>query len=242
MAQRSLTAAEAAFVTGVTTKTGIDPRVVVAWVQQEGAYAPRGTGGFNFLNLRPYPGDPYSSVSSGNFEQFASVSDAIDATVRRLKQPFAAPILASVKKSPGQQIAAIADTGWDADHYGGNGGINLKATFAKLFTPAALADKPEGAGAAAAVAATAGTGSAADAGSYDAKNAAHDAAQAAKNATDWVGPLTGWISGKAPYAAVYALLVLFSLFLGVVGILRLLGIRFGSVVEAAGRTAAAVAA
>lgn len=124
---------EVQFVQGVSTQVGLDPRVLIAWVEQEGALAPGGTGGHNYLNLRPYQGDPYSSVSSGGFEQFASVNDAITATVRRLRQPFAAPIVSSAQRSPAQEIAAIASTGWDASHYGGPGGPNLQRTFNGLF-------------------------------------------------------------------------------------------------------------
>lgn len=160
---------QAAFVTGVSTQTGIDPRVIIAWDQQEGAYAPGGTGHFNYLNLRPYPGDPYTSVSGGGFEQFGTVQDAITATVRRIKMPFAAPIeqAAAQHATPRQEIAAIASTGWDAGHYGGTGGLSLQRTFAGLF-PNGLDDQYESPGAASAVAATVGTGSAADAGSVDA--------------------------------------------------------------------------
>src|ERR1035437_318163 len=83
---------EATFANDVAKKFGLDPRVVYAWAQQE-------TGGqavgHNWLNLRPYPGDPYSSVSSGGFEMFSSEQNAEAAAIRRIAQPFAAPIVAS---------------------------------------------------------------------------------------------------------------------------------------------------
>ncbi len=124
----------AQFANAVAAQTGLDPRVVIAWGEIE-------TGGqansHNWLNLRPYPGDPYSGVSSGNFEQFNSVQDAITASVRRIKQPFAAPIVASAGKPPAQEIAAIASTGWDAGHYGGAGGPNLLREFNSLYPNAA---------------------------------------------------------------------------------------------------------
>jgi hypothetical protein len=155
------------FVQGVSQQTGIDPRVLVAWIKQEGAYAPNGTKGFNFLNLRPYAGDPYSGVSSGGFEQFSGVQDAITATVRRINQPFASGIRASVGKTPQESISAIAASGWDAAHYGGPGGPNLVAAFTGLFNKAALSDSYLSPASAGGVAAAAGTGSAADAGSSD---------------------------------------------------------------------------
>src|SRR5438552_3986259 len=125
----ALTSDEARFVSGVSAQTGLDPRVVVAWEHAEGDYAPGGTGGHNYLNLRPYPGDPYSSVSGGGFDQFGSVEDAIRATVRRINQPFAAGIRGSVGRPPASEIGAIAASAWDSGHYGGFGGPNLRTIF-----------------------------------------------------------------------------------------------------------------
>lgn len=149
------------FVIGVSTATRIDPRVVIAWMQQEGANAPGGTSGFNYLNLRPLSGDPYKTVSSGGFEQFASVNDAVKATVRRLNQPFAKPIVATARTrpTPQAQIRAISTTGWDAGHYGGGGGIELQRTFSTLFK-GGLNDSYLDPGNARAVANTVSTGSA----------------------------------------------------------------------------------
>lgn len=164
-----LTSDSAKFVQQVSAATGIDPRVLIAWVGQENADAPGGTGGYNYLNLRPYKGDPYSSVSSGGFEQFSTVDAAVIATVRRIQQPFAAPIVASAraKQDPRQEIAAIASTGWDQSHYGGAGGPNLLNKFTSLFS-AAGADSPYVSPTnALAITNTVGTGSAADAGSTD---------------------------------------------------------------------------
>lgn len=130
------TGAETTFIEGVAAGTGIDPRVLQAQADVEGATAPGGTGHFNYLNLKPYPGDPYSGVSPGGFEQFASVQDAIAATVRRLHQPFAAGIIASTQgasATPQKEIAAIAASGWDAGHYGGVGGPSLLSEFTKLY-------------------------------------------------------------------------------------------------------------
>lgn len=160
----------ARFIIGVSIATKIDPRVLIAWSRAEGAYAPNGTGHFNYFNLRPYPGDPYSGVSSGNFEQFSNVNDAIKATVRRLNQPFARPIIATAaaKPTPRQQIEAIASTNWDSGHYGGSGGIKLQNIFGQLFGgQQGLNDSYVGPGSAMAIASTVGTGSAGDSGSFD---------------------------------------------------------------------------
>lgn len=192
----ALDASSARFIEGVSAQTGIDPRVLVAWLENEGANAKNGTGGYNYLNLRPFPGDPYVSVSSGDFEQFSNVSDAVAATVRRLEQPFARPIIAAARghATPQQEIGAIATTGWDSTNYGGFGvGPNLLKTFAGIFGgEAGLTSTYQGPGTAAEVAATAGTGSAADAGSFDANNAA----DAAKNAINGaLGGLAGIFGG-----------------------------------------------
>ena len=206
---------EVAFVEGVSSQTGIDPRVVIAWEKQENAYASGGTGGFNYLNLRPYPGDPYSSVSQGNFEQFKSVNDAVVATVRRLRQPFAAPILAAARahSTPAAEIAAIAQTGWDSGHYGGPGGPNLQATFASLFTSGGLSSPYEPPSSAPLIVGSVGTGSAADAGSFDITGsgggpsvvgAAKGAADAAKDAA---GKFTGWVGELARFLGSIALRV-----------------------------------
>lgn len=206
---------QARFIVGVSTATRIDPRVLIAWAKAEGAYANNGTGHFNYFNLRPYPGDPYSSVSSGNFEQFSNVNDAIKATVRRLNQPFARPIIATAasKPTPKQQIQAIASTGWDAGHYGGNGGIKLQEIFAGMFGGnAGLNDSYVGPDQANRVSATAGTGSASDAGSVDsgtvnaAGNKAVGAAAGAANSAakqipgvaqiESIGSAVGWLFSK----------------------------------------------
>src|SRR5215469_17306924 len=48
---------ETQFIVGISEGTGVDPRVVAAWVYQEGAFRSGGTGGHNYLNVKPAPGD-----------------------------------------------------------------------------------------------------------------------------------------------------------------------------------------
>lgn len=200
----ALDSKEAQFVESVSAQTGIDPRVLVAWITEEGANAPGGTGGYNYLNLKPYPGDIYSSVSPGGFEQFSSVLTAVEATVRRLQQPFASPILkaAQARATPQQEIAAIASTGWDQSNYGGFGsGPNLQNEFGQLFGgQAGLTSSYQGPGTAVQVAETAGTGSATIpgiTGSYSLQSLAGDTSKAASSVyNSTVGALSGiwgWI-------------------------------------------------
>lgn len=120
------------FANDIARELGLDPRVVYAWTQEETGGTPYG-GFHNWLNLRPYPGDPYFAVSPGGFEEFRNMQDAETATLRRLRQPFAAGIRASAHKSPSEEIAAIAASDWDAGHYGGAGGPSLRSVFASLF-------------------------------------------------------------------------------------------------------------
>lgn len=187
----------ARFVVGVSTATGIDPRVIVAWIQQEGAYAKGGTGHFNYLNLRPQAGDKYKSVSPGNFEEYASVNDAIYSTVRRINSGKIIKQTAQAKPTPREQIRAIASSGWDIDGYGGNGGKKLLDTFSSIFTAKGLDDAYVSPAAAGGIAASVNTGSASDAGSYDAKDAVEDAGNlpVVKQLLS-VGDLIGWVMGN----------------------------------------------
>lgn len=192
----------AKFVVGVSSATGIDPRVVVAWVVQEGTYTKGGIGHNNFLGLKVQAGDKYSSVGPGNFEQYANVNDAIYSASRRIKSNHAISAMAKSKPSPREQIRTIAASSWDQSHYGpaGSPGKNLMATFGRIFGGnKGLDDTYIGPAQAGPIASTANTGSAADAGSYDAGNAAHDAASAAGSI---LGPfksiaeLIKWIGGN----------------------------------------------
>lgn len=130
------------FLATVSAQTGIDPRVLFAWISQEGAYKRGGTAGFNYLNIKPFPGDKHTSESEGHFSQFDNVQDAAAATVTLLHAPQYKNILATarLKPSPKQQIAAIAASPWDQNHYDtktpGNpaaGGPKLLDTFMGIF-------------------------------------------------------------------------------------------------------------
>lgn len=141
-----------AFAKAVSAATGIDPRVVIAWAQAEGAYAPNGTGHWNYLNLRPAGGDVgVAGVSSGNFDQFKDLASAEASTINRIKQPFlwqdtqAPPGLGAViaaHGSPAQEIAAIGRSGWDIGHYGSPPGSKLLGDFTQLYGTKAAGAPP----------------------------------------------------------------------------------------------------
>lgn len=145
-----------AFAKAVSAATGIDPRVVIAWAQAEGAYAPNGTGHWNYLNLRPAGGDVgVAGVSSGNFDQFKDLASAEASTINRIKQPFlwqdssAPPGLGAViaaHGSPAQEIAAIGRSGWDTGHYGSPPGSKLLGDFTQLYGTKAAGAPPVGPG------------------------------------------------------------------------------------------------
>ena len=185
---------EATFVQEVARGTGLDPRVILEWIRVEGAYAPGGTGGFNFLNLRPYSSDVgVAGQSPGGFDRFTNVDAAAVSTIRRIRQPFLwdalGPVVAK-KGSPAEEIAAIGRSGWDAGHYqegGGAPGSSIANRFIGDYGQAAYGSAPAGPGAVAAH----GTGP----GSTGATSVAGDVAGAAGGAASAVG---GAIAG--PFA------------------------------------------
>src|SRR3954451_20460579 len=74
---------ETQFVARVAALTGLDPRVVRAWVAVEGAYAPGGTGGFNYLNIREgtsKSGVPIAGTTQRGFAHFKNAYDAATET------------------------------------------------------------------------------------------------------------------------------------------------------------------
>jgi hypothetical protein len=202
---------EAHFLASVSQATGIDPRVIAAWMFEEGAFKKGGTGGFNYLNLRPTAVDGHTSVSSGGFSQYPDVNAAISATIQVLHQPNMKIILATAqtRPTPQKQITAIAASPWDSGHYGG-AGQSLIATITSLFGgQAVLGDKYEGPENAQAVAATVGSGSAADWTSYDAGNAAHDIVSPFENLYSWL--IGSW--QRVLFVAAGAILVIIALLL-----------------------------
>ena len=141
MADFNLAAEEVQFVKDVSGATGVDPHLVAAWITAEGAYAPGGTGGHNFLNLRPYKSDVgVVGQSGGGFDQFVNERAAALSSIARIKQPFlwtspelGGPGLGAVISAHGDAVAqaqAIGRSGWDAGHYGSPPGSKLVADLA----------------------------------------------------------------------------------------------------------------
>lgn len=84
-----------------------------------------------------------------------------------------------------------------------------------------------------------GSLSAADAGSYDLNNLAHDVGSPL---TGWVGQLAKWAGDKAAYASLYAGLVLFAIVLALIGLLGLLGVHPSAIARTSMKDAAVAAA
>jgi hypothetical protein len=122
------------FIARVAQLTGLDPKVVEAWVKAEGAYAPNGTGGYNFLNIRTsksYSGVPLAGTTSNGFAQFYNANDAATETAHWINSmPNYSGIKAATKVGPKSQLAAIAGSPWDSGHYGG--GRNLYNDYASI--------------------------------------------------------------------------------------------------------------
>lgn len=138
-----LAAQEALFSNAVAKGTGFDPRVIYAQAQSEGAYAPGGTGGLNFLNLKSDTvrslGLPFAGSSTGGFAQFANLAQAENATIAEYRSPTIG--LTAPAPTVSGEISQIAATPWDQTHYGGTGGPNLAAQFKSLYGDSAFAGK-----------------------------------------------------------------------------------------------------
>lgn len=122
------------FVNELARRTGLNRNVIRAWVLAEGAYDKGGTGHYNFLNVGAKPGGAgYSGVklagtSPGGFAWFGSLADAVEESAYWINSMSNyAGIRAAVGKEPGVQLAAIAQSRWDAGHYtkGGKRGQGL---------------------------------------------------------------------------------------------------------------------
>lgn len=165
----------ALFVQQVSQRTGIDPRVLVAWIQSEGAPG-NGAGYFNYLNIKTATAQSLGVSVSGSgpagTAAFGTLANGVNATVREINSlGLGGNRLAG--KTPAQAIGAISSTGWASSHYSqtpndrSTWGLKLANTFAGIFGGSAgLSSRYQGSGTALAVASTAGTGSAADASSY----------------------------------------------------------------------------
>jgi len=131
--KRQLTSDEATFLDMVHNGTGIDERVIVAWMAEEGAFSNNPTPGFNYLNIMPVQGDKHVEIEKGKFAGFSNVQDAALATIHVIKQKNMNTILhtASTRPTARQQINAIGNSPW------GTKGDELQKVFESFF-PGAL--------------------------------------------------------------------------------------------------------
>lgn len=162
----ALTADETQFIQGVSAGTGIDPRVLVAWIQSEGH---PGDMYHNYMNIQTPTaaslGVPTSGTAAANTAEFSDVQTGIDATVKEIKSLGLSHL---AHETPRQEITQIAASPWASSHYGGPGGPRLQSVFAGIFGGQAGLDSAyQSPSSSYQVGSTATTGSAADAGSVD---------------------------------------------------------------------------
>jgi hypothetical protein len=132
-----LTSGQEQFAARLAQLTGLDPRVISAWELAEesgnAAKAYQGRGYFNWLNIGQFDSGPGQIAFDAAFKDPIT---AAEQTARFLEGKWGGAssgiraILATAGKSPQEQIAAIASSGWASSHYGG--GANLRATYDEL--------------------------------------------------------------------------------------------------------------
>ncbi len=131
---------QAAWLIGVSARTGIDPRVLLAWTRSEGNPGAQ-PGYYNYLNIATssvpglgvtaQPGD-YGTA------KFGSVGTGVTAAVNEIRRLG----LTNLNGLPPQQaISRIANSGWASGKYtspGGTPGSSLAAVFSSLWGAPAL--------------------------------------------------------------------------------------------------------
>jgi hypothetical protein len=127
---------EQTFIADLAHDTGLSPQVIQAWVDVEGAYAPGGTGGYNFLNIRENTsrsGVPLAGTTQKGFAKFHSAGQAAQETAWWINNMSNyRGIKSSAGLAPESQLAAIAASPWDSSHY--NGGRKLFAAYNAVVT------------------------------------------------------------------------------------------------------------
>lgn len=133
----SFTPGQKTFIRSLAAKTGLNPRVIGAWVFSEmnggAARSREKAGNFNWLNIAYY--DSGAGALTKN-RVWGSPESAAQATADFLKgKRFGASsgirsILKSAGKSADQQIAAIARSGWASSGY--EGGSTLRSVYSGL--------------------------------------------------------------------------------------------------------------
>lgn len=149
----TISADEKAYVAGVSAATGIDPRVLIAWIASEGH---PGDMYHNYMNITastarsrgiPIVGQtiPYDNPTA----EFSDVQTGIRAAVTEMNALGLGNLSG---ETPREQISAIAASPWASSHYGGPGGPNLVSAFSNLFGSSALTSPGQGSSGAAAIA------------------------------------------------------------------------------------------
>jgi hypothetical protein len=158
-----LTSGQQLFAGRLAQLTGLDPRVISAWVLAEesggAAQSRQAAGNFNWLNIG------YFDSGAGHIafdKAFGDPVSAAEQTARFLEgkwggaSPGIQAILQSVGHSPAQQMTSIANSGWASSHY--DNGRNLIGTYDELSDLKVTAQSPGTGAAANAVAAGAESG------------------------------------------------------------------------------------
>ncbi|HEY8775807.1 MAG TPA: hypothetical protein VIM33_04915 [Gaiellaceae bacterium] len=189
------------FITYVSQKTGLRQDVIAAWVVAENSDPAHPSTKNNPLNIRNGPG--------GSFRPYPNMKAAADATVTSLHNGRYAPVLGAAKTNdPKAELAAIANSPWDAGHYGGKGQNLLGAYVRVTHQPAGSYLPPE---------------------VKTIINAPETAADAAQKAADalnpvkWVKDFTGWADAAALRALAYLVLTIAAIALFVLGLEKTLG-------------------
>lgn len=129
----TITADDQTFATHLSTLSGLDQRVVLAWTVAETSGGTAGVRGYNFLNVGNTDSNPYGGPRWG------SPDEAAQATYTWLLQNPASGrnILASAGQTPQQQLSAIAASPFASSHYkdpSGKVGGNLVSAYNGLTT------------------------------------------------------------------------------------------------------------
>ncbi len=132
--QQAQANASGQFVNDLSAATGLNKVVIEAWVAVEGAYAPGGTGGYNYLNIREgtsHSGARITGTTTKGFAQFATPGDAAQEAAWMINHlSIYRGIKRSATMAPKSQLTAIAASPWDAGHY--NGGKTLFSAYSSI--------------------------------------------------------------------------------------------------------------
>lgn len=211
MALTPITADQQTFAQRVAAGSGLTLAAVLAWMHAENGPAS------NPLGLM-IPG-------TQTLERYSSPTQAADAVVANLRTRLYQPVLDTVRAAPNDtkaQLAAIANSPWDAGHYtGGQHGPTPGVPWGTTLLGAHAATEVQAMGLtwgeikqAAGMAASAFPGGAAVQAGVDVTNKVKDYF----DPKNWVKSLAGWITGIATTGLAYVVLTALGLALVFVGL------------------------